>query len=185
MVTRDVLREEMKRIGTIAVTAWGIALVAILVHAMWAHHSVAASAAHNPTPSPRIHMLMLISEGRDALLVLAALVSSVFMMRSSRRGPAVVMAVVAAVALLIWTTSFLSALRHTDRTFFALRPWRSTHFILFWHAFLDPAVQCLLAGIGLVCGIIGITRNGKTRDAEQNAAHVFQKPRAVSENGER
>jgi len=162
----------MKRIGNIAIVVWGVALASILVHAIWAHHSVQVSAAHNATPSPRIHMLMLISEVRDVLLVVAALIASVFMSRTTRRRPAIVMVVVAILALLLWGASFLTALRHTDRTFFALRPWHSTHFVLFWHAFLNPGLQCLLAAMGLVCGIMGITRNRNKTDAEQDECTV-------------
>jgi hypothetical protein len=162
----------MKRIGIIAIFVWVAVLVLVVIHAAWAHHSVQASAAHYTTPTSKIHMVMLISEGSDALLAAGALVASLFLLRSTRRAPSIALTVIAMLALLEWSVSFAASLQHTDRTFFALRPLTGMHIVLFWHAYLDTALRCLLAGVGLVCGIIGITKNRRNPDAEQPAAQL-------------
>jgi len=109
---------------------------------------------------------MLISEGRDVFLAVSGLVASIFVGWSIRRTPAVILTVAATLSLIFWGVSFATALRHTDGTFFDIRPWTLTHSILFWHAFVEPGVRCLLAGVGLACGIAGITASKKTTDAE-------------------
>jgi len=157
----------MKRIGMIAVLAWSLILASLVVHAAWAHHSLALSPANHRPPKATVHRLMLVSEGRDAVLAIVGLVAAAFVGRSSRRAPAVTVTAVAALALLLWGASFVTAVRHTDRTFFGFRPWTSTHSILLWHAFLESGVRCLLTTVGLTCGIAGMTMNKRITDAEQ------------------
>ena len=149
---------------------WCAVLVSVVIHAAWAHHNVASSSANYRPPKPTVHRLMLVSEGRDAILAAAGLLAALLAARSGRRTPAVVMTVVAALAFLLWGASFVTAFRHTDRTFFALRPWSSAHFVLLWHAFLEPGFRWLLAGIGFACGIMAITRLKREPDAEHQRA---------------
>lgn len=152
--------------GKITIAVWGAVLASVVIHAAWAHHSVASSSSSYSAPKPTVHRRMLISEGRDAILAAAGLLAAVVAVRSGRQTPAVVMTVVAALAFLLWGASFVTALRHTDRTFFALRPWSSTHFVLLWHAFLEPGLRWLFAGVGFAFGIMAITRLKREPDAE-------------------
>ena len=99
---------------------------------------------------------MFISEGRDVLLAVIALVASVFVARSTRQTPLVIITVVAALALLLWGAPFVTSLPQTNRTFCVLRPWTSAHSVLLWHAFIEPGVRCLLTCVGLACGIAGL-----------------------------
>jgi hypothetical protein len=164
----DVLREKMKRIGTIAVIVWCLVLASLVAHGAWSHYTVETVPSYKGTDTPRLHSLMLISEGRNALLAVGALLASIFIARSTRRAPSIILTVVAGFAVLLWGASFITALRYTDRTFFALRPWSSTHFVLFWHAFLEPGVRWLLAGVGFACGIMAITRMKRNPDADRD-----------------
>jgi len=174
----------MKRIGIVAVVIWATVLASVIVHAVWAHHALAAStAAYQPLMKGDVHRRMLIPEGRDAVLALTALIASVFVVRSARRTPSAILTVIALLAFLQWGVSFLTVLRHTDRTPFNTLGSQMFRFDLFWHTFLQPGAQCLLAGAGLVCGIMGVVRNRKTRDAEQPPAHVLRKA-ALSGAGE-
>lgn len=156
----------MKRIGTIAVITWSLVLASLVAHGAWSHHTVETLPSYKGTDTPRLHKLMLISEGRDVLLAVGALLASVFVARSTRRAPSIILIVVAGLAVLSWGATFITALRYTDRTFFALRPWSSAHFVLFWHAFLEPGFRWMLAGVGCACGIVAIRRTTREPDAE-------------------
>ena len=168
----------MKRIGTIAVIVWCLVLALLVAHIAWSHYTVETVQPCKGIDTPRLHKLMLIPEGRDALLAAGALLASIFIARSTRRAPSITLIVVAGLAVLLWGGSFITALRYTDRTFFAQRPWSSTHLVLFWHAFLEPGLRWLLAGVGFVCGIMAITRTKTETDAEPSGPPNHRSPSA-------
>ena len=163
------MRKKMKRIGIIATVAWVIVLASLIARAVWVHHAVQASSASYTVPTPTVHRLLLIAEGRDVLLAVGVLIASVFVGRSALRAPAITLIAFAAITCVLWSASFITSVVHTDRTCFTMRPWSSAQVILFWHVCLEPGFQCLLAGIGLACGIMVLAGKRSRTEAEQTS----------------
>jgi len=151
-----VLQKKMKRIGIIATVVWTMVLASIVCHSIWTVNVVLTTSANHTESTHTLYRHMFISQGRDVLLAIAALLASVFVARSTRQGPLIIMTVVAVLALLLWGVPFVTSLPQTNRTFSVLRPWTPAHSVLLWHAFLEPGVRCLLACVGIACGIAGI-----------------------------
>ncbi len=143
----------MKRIGIIATVVWTMVLASIVCHSIWTIYVVQTTSANY---MDTFYRRMFILQGRDVLLAAAVLLAAVFVARSARQTPLIIMTVLAALALLLWSVPFVTSLPHTYRTFSVQRPWTPKHSVLLWHAFIEPGVRCLLTCVGLACGIAGI-----------------------------